>query len=348
MEHSQIAPDAAGKLSAKLRCVFWIVLVLVGAHFTLNYLSLEKPFLYSDKFAYGHERGPYQYRYLMGLMMRWVEPTIAKLPLPENVPPGLRDPWMLAVGVFVFPSIVLGTFATRLSLEKFTRAPLYSCVAAFLFPLMGYFNFILPIGENYLLPYDIPSLGFFAVGMAAIVLDRRWLFYPVFALACCNRETACFLSVLFVIAYWHRRERRGILAAELLAQIAIWGSIYVGVRIYLRGIPVEHVHHLASNLRLLIHPLQWPALAANFGFLWVLWLLGWRRIEPVWFRRAGIIVPIWIAVMIWVGVIVEIRVFGELIAYMAVAVGLVLWRGMESATRFTATRSSELQPNCVD
>ena len=32
--------------------------------------------------------------------------------------------------------------------------------------------------------------------------------------------------------------------------------------------------------------------------------------------------------MIWVGVVVEIRIFGELIAYMAVAVGLVLRRGM--------------------
>jgi hypothetical protein len=328
MEDSRVAPDAAATLPAKLKWVFWVVLLLVGAHFTITYLALEKPFLYSDRFAYGQERGPYQYRYLMGLLMRWVEPVMARVPLPQNVPAGLRDPWMLAVGVFVFPAMVLGTFATRLSLQKFTGDPVYSCVAAFLFPLMAYFNFILPVGENYLLPYDVPSLGFFAVGMAAIVLDKRWLFYPVFALACCNRETACFLSVLFVIAYWHRGERRGALAAELLAQIAIWTSIYVGVRMYLRGIPVEHVHHLASNLRLLLHPLQWPGMAANFGFLWVIWLLGWRRMEPAWFRRAGIIVPIWLAIMIWVGVVVEIRIFGELIAYMAVAVGLVLRRGM--------------------
>jgi hypothetical protein len=314
-------------MTTRGRWLFWLALLLVSAHFTTVYLSQERPFIYLDRYAFGHERGPYQQRFLMGPLLRAVEPAIVKLPLPHNLPPRMNDPWTLAVGVFVFPSVLLGTLATRFSLQRLTGHALFAMVAAFLFPLMAYFNFILPIGENYLLPYDIPSLAFFGMCLSAIILDKRWLYYPLFALACCNRETACFLTLFFLIAYWHRGERRALLAGEIFVQFAVWTAIYVGLRYHFRNTPMGDSlsPHIVQNVRFLLHPQQWPALAANFAFLWIVWLAGWRRIEPAWFRRAGILLPLWFAVMMLVGVIVEIRVFGEMIAYMSIAVALILW-----------------------
>ena len=66
---------------------------------------------------------------------------------------------------------------------------------------------LLPLSWNYIVingfldgaglyyPYDIPSLTFFALGII-LFMQKKWLwFYPVFILACLNRESACFISL---------------------------------------------------------------------------------------------------------------------------------------------------------
>ena len=74
-------------------------------------------------------------------------------------------------------------------------------------PLLSSFLILMPLAWNYIFingfidgaglyyPYDIPSLTFFAAGII-LFLQRKWLwFYPVFFLACLNRESACFITV---------------------------------------------------------------------------------------------------------------------------------------------------------
>ena len=43
--------------------------------------------------------------------------------------------------------------------------------------------------------YDIPSLTFFVLGLIFFLKEKWAWFYPIFILACLNRESACFLSL---------------------------------------------------------------------------------------------------------------------------------------------------------
>lgn len=66
---------------------------------------------------------------------------------------------------------------------------------------------LIPISWNYIFinglidgaglyyPYDIPSLTFFALGIILFMQKKWYWFYPVFLLACLNRESACFITL---------------------------------------------------------------------------------------------------------------------------------------------------------
>jgi hypothetical protein len=84
-------------------------------------------------------------------------------------------------------------------------------------------------------------------------------------------------------------------------------------------------YKLSYNFHAIVKPQQWPVLASVFGFTLPL-VLTWRR----WMKNAAMergiyLLVAWFAVMMFVGVIIEIRVFSELISYMALALGLILY-----------------------
>jgi hypothetical protein len=51
-----------------------------------------------------------------------------------------------------------------------------------------------------------------------------------------------------------------------------------------------------------------------------------RYLAPGFLRGGLIVAALWFLVMLFVGVLIEIRIFGELISYMSVAVGVILYR----------------------
>jgi hypothetical protein len=94
---------------------------------------------------------------------------------------------------------------------------------------------------------------------------------------------------------------------------------------------------LWQNLGFLVKPQHWPALASIFGFTWPL-VIAWRRdIEPRSLERGLIAVAMWLLLMMAVGVLIEIRIFGELISYMSLAMGVIVYR------RFIAPRRDALR-----
>jgi hypothetical protein len=60
------------------------------------------------------------------------------------------------------------------------------------------------------------------------------------------------------------------------------------------------------------------------GYLWAVILLGWKYIGDTPLRRGLWIVPLWAAGMLMVGRITELRIFGELGAYIAVVAGVAV------------------------
>jgi hypothetical protein len=47
--------------------------------------------------------------------------------------------------------------------------------------------------------YDMPSLFLFMLGLLLLYEKKWWLYYPVFILATLNRETSCFLTLIYAV-----------------------------------------------------------------------------------------------------------------------------------------------------
>jgi hypothetical protein len=67
-------------------------------------------------------------------------------------------------------------------------------------------------------------------------------------------------------------------------------------------------------------------------------LVSRRYLAPAFLRGGLMVIALWFLLMLFVGVLIEIRIFGELISYMSVAVGVILhrWLTAREAARVPA------------
>ena len=243
-----------------------------------------------------------------------------------------------------FASLVAATLAVRFSLERLTDGDHgWSRWGALLVPVMGYFHYLLEFGHPCCtpmqLPYDLPSLAFFAICFALIVADRMVWLFPVFALATLNRESTLFLIVVLVLYRSADMQAAGIRARrtwETAGQIAGLIAVWAGLRLLLHTIfhpapPIGPVLagfeiHVFDNMGYLLRPYYWTSFLSLFGFTWLFVYANWRQVPGRRMRRVLWIGPIYLAAMFVVGVLSEIRVFGELIPIYTVAFTLLLRR----------------------
>ena len=66
-------------------------------------------------------------------------------------------------------------------------------------------TFRAPVNYNFYYIWDIPAAVFFTLGLYLIYRNKTLLFLAVYALASLNRETFAFLTVVYLLANWHRR-----------------------------------------------------------------------------------------------------------------------------------------------
>jgi hypothetical protein len=315
------------------KALWWSLLVASCTHFCLAYLQNSRPFLNLNEYMQGKARLPYQYRVLMA----WILQEGLKIPglatISAHFPPPIRDPRLF----ILFASSWLSLFGSVLlawgSLSRLTQNAEYSRWASLLVVYMAYFQFPLVFGLDFLLPYDLPSLLFFSGCLYCATSSRIPLFYLFFIVGVFNRETICMATLFLLIWRWQEntgRRERVVLSGHILAQAAIW----IVIKLYLRQLFAGNVPETAStsfyyklgyNLRTIVEPQQWPVLLSVFGFTLPL-VLAWRK----WMKNAAMereiyLLAAWFVVMMMVGVIIEIRVFSELISYMALALGLILY-----------------------
>lgn len=317
----------------------WLLMVLaVAAHFSLIYEWANVPFLKLADYADGRSMLPYQARVLMAWVLRatvhrgWVN-AIAR-----HAPPHLHDPFTVVLTITTFLSIVVAVIATRASVHVLTGDNGYARWASLLVVLMAYFNMVLPYGLSYTLPYDLPSLALFCVGLALVIEQQWWLYYPVFILGTLNRETFCMVTIFALLYGWGQMcelrlsERVRRLLPHVLVQAVIWLAIKLWLHAHFIGNATEGggggvlTTPIRTNLHSLLNPGQWPLFASLFGFLWVPLWLGRRHIGNAGIRLAFTgMLPLWTVVMFCVGVIVEVRVFNELAALLAIVAALEAW-----------------------
>lgn len=242
----------------------------------------------------------------------------------------ISDPLELVFGVVVLVCVIVAAEFVRLSLQLLIGRNLVSNYGGLLVPYMCYFHFVLiPI---YLgkLPYDLPEVAFFSIGLWSILSRRWWVFAIVFVLGTVNRETTCFLVPVLLVLEGTRMHQQGKrnewwkLAVSAVVLTAVWAYLYHFSMHYFSAHP-DYVEdfHWRGNLRAILIPWQWPQLPSTFGYLWVPFVLGFR-----WMKHRGLelcvwLFVLWFAIMFVVGVIIEIRVFSEWIPYVAVCIGLI-------------------------
>ena len=280
----------------------------------------------------GYERTPFQYRLLMMFPLRWAHqsPLVIKLAAQLTAatgwfPHGVRPEGIVEAAIDLACVCVAGLVARRLY-QASSRTGL---LTPYVYPL----TLVMATGTYSVLTmhqlrfvYDLPSLAFFSVGLYLIYFRRnRLLFAALFLIATVNRETTLLLLLFFAIAqcmhgprfHWRRLYAAGTLAV-VLPLAACWVGWHLWVVRHFAANPTESQPRFWLNISLLLWPLAWPQMVGVFCYLGPV-IFIYRKLIPDPLLRAWLwVIPAWIGFMLYFGVFIEIRIFGELIPYVAV------------------------------
>jgi hypothetical protein len=294
-----------------------LLCLFIAAHFTIAYLTLTTVMVplipFTPEFARG---GPFAFRMLPAMLWSvalWCAQPFAQHPWPALNPP-FQSPQECFIALVTFLSIA----GAMLTIRRTIR---FSCPAwaEWFAPLLGilaYFDLILPLHRNIWYPYDALAIFFFALLIDAAYRNRPWLFVLALPFAILNKETAIMTVIAYAaFQYTHMQTRRLAILCGSFATVAlvireIQKAWILHVCHNMCGTGTQHL--LLFNLKQLLNPLFWLALAGVFGFAWVLLVLLWDDIPPR-IRRAVVWVgAAWIAAMLWNGILRELRIFSEL------------------------------------
>ena len=202
------------------------------------------------------------------------------------------------------------------------------------------FLILLPVSWNYIFinglidgaglyyPYDIPCLTFFAAGII-LFFQKKWFgFYPVFILACLNRESACFISLGGFLLTLKTSELKftDLLRTNkrMLIQVAVQACIWLTLRLILsylfRNNPgefFEKPHSMISFItRMLNGEAHWAMdnprwFLTLFAGIWIVPFLYWQNLNPL-AKRFSLLGLIYLVVLVFRSNMMETRVYNEL------------------------------------
>jgi hypothetical protein len=301
------------------------------------YHSRVPPYLNLVRYENGLEVTPCQTRVLMMLVLRWAHRNTFLIYLaglfsrstpiyrahiyPESFVFAIADTLGIAVA---------GWVATRI----YEAASEHRLLTAYVYPLVLVFcvaSYVLLALHPCRFYYDLPSLGFFAVGLYLIYFRKHpLLFAALFVVATFNRETTLLLLLFFVLATvtkgnnidWSRAYAPRTLA--VVVPLAIyWTGWHIFVnRLYAHNhwawIPASKI-----NSVLLAWPPAWPQLLAAgcYSIPLIFFYRGFIRDRTlrIWLWT----LPAWLCIIFRYAIIVEPRLFGELIPYLACTAVLI-------------------------
>ena len=358
-------PEHAGPIPSqrKYRAVAWIVYTLATIQLVWAYHSRVPPYLHLDRYENGLEVTPCQTRVLMMWLLRWAHhnPSLIHLAdLVSRFTPIYRShitPETFILAITDTAGIVLaGWVATRI----YNAASERCLLNAYVYPLVLVFcaiSYVLVSLQPRSFYYDLPSLGFFAVGLYLIYFRKHPLWFAtLFVVATLNRETTLVLLLFFVLAAitesgkvdWRRCYAPRTLAA--VAPLAIyWIAWHMEVNRLYTGNHAAWIPAHKINLVLLAWPPAWPQLFAAGGYSIFPILLYRKLVKDATLRLWLWTLPAWFGIMFLYGIVVESRLFGELIPYLACMSALIAEQAMLARTRINSgpCGSSRTLPNAM-
>ncbi len=324
----------------------WTLYVFATLQFIRFYVVSTRFYLKMPAYLSGHERLPFQERVLPILLMWPINHWAA---LMRAVADRGHDPETAAaatpqtVAFYVLSLVafsIAGIFTVKLY-RAVTENGILSSLVYPVFLVISMWTYVIHIDANYSYPYDMPALAFFTAGLYFIYTRQFAPLFVVMLVGTFNRETTLFLIGIYILdaaslplnlekmtdAHAPISERFNLQAVPWLRVFSLailWLSIKVTLALHFAGNSnAENYNRVIENaFRLKLRLL--PSLLNICAYLLpVVWIYR-RRLTPVRFANYLYILPLWFAVMFYTGVILETRIYGELSAYVAVSIVLLL------------------------
>lgn len=298
--------------------LFLAIAAVMAYNFVDYRLSLTGPYERAtpDMLRTGRASVPFQYRFLVP----WLVDQLCRLDLPVI---GSESGRVFAVVEFISTFALVVAF--RAYLARFVTGQILTSMLALSLLWVLPYAFVLPRALPLRYPSDVPSVLFSVLGLLFLHDRRLWLYYLTFAIGTINRETTCFLTMAFLLTEWGRCPGKS-LARHVVAQVACWSAVKAWLTWLFATNPGQGLWEwsVAGNLRALQLPIVYPYLLSSLGYAWLPALLLYRHIESGFLRRV-----LWAGLMacgslLLVGNIVELRIFGELTAFVLPATLTVL------------------------
>jgi len=126
---------------------------------------------------------------------------------------------------------------------------------------------------------------------------------------------------------------------RLVAELALQAALWAGLRYFSTHFYEPHPTYAAivwkQNVRFLFNPLHWPTMTSVFAFLWVLYVVQFRRIGHRGLQLCAVLLPVWFIIMFIVGDLLEIRIHSEWIGYFAICTILIWADLLQSPDKLT-------------
>jgi hypothetical protein len=317
-----------------------VSLAIACVYFAHHYTSRIPPFLKLSAYAQGQERLPFQSRVLMRYPLLFAEHSTLLDRLTKNQV-AIKTPELLMLEITSFVSLLLAGWAA-VKIYRFVSPQARMPYLPFaILIILCFFDFVL--GLHFSLPYDLPSTMFLGWG-TYFVLTRKfaWLL-PLFVVATFNRETTLFLILLSLLVALTEggRLRLSALTRRDVLQMATLSLLWAGITEFLHHLYIHNPTALGlrvvANLRTLKHPNDWPQILSASAFLLPYVFLQRSDIRYAPLRSCVLVLPVWVAFLLTFGNITELRIYGDISVFVAVAATVIIATKMGPTTAGTAT-----------
>ncbi len=254
----------------------------------------------------GEAPTPFQYRVLVPAVVAFADKHL--LPLP-----GIGSARGLAFFIEM-GSVFLFLLAFRYYLGLFlpkVASGLLGFVALMVLP----FNYVLTPLWDFYLCYDTPSVMFFTLGLILLYKRIWWAYYLLFPLATLNRETTCFLTVVY-LATALGRDKLWKIGLHCGAQLALWLAVKIPLYYLYAGNPGGEVgkYYLVSNIVAVVsEPRRLPVLLSSLALTWVPVIVFFPLVRDRFVRRVLLVAPVFLFGMVLKANVPEIRIYGEML-----------------------------------
>lgn len=277
--------------------------------FILLYFESTKEWKYSklEDLTNFNAYTPFQYRILLPLLAN----------LAKKVIPGVN--YVFLYQIFLLGFTLLLSYYTRLFIKLYFRDQFSVNVGVIVLFYILFWNY--PALGIWLHPADIPAILFFLLGLIFIQKNNFLKYYPLFVLACFNRESIILILFAYIMS---RKNLKEILLNLhiLILYLITWGAIKFLLYSIFQNNPAEVP---AGSLFLL-------KFNENLDFLWGLMKLDkfyflrifafggiylfiynvFDRLD-ITYKKLLLTVPVYLIIILFVGKFQEIRVFSELV-----------------------------------